>query len=264
MKKDNPLIDVVMPTFNSEKYISGTIDSIIKQDYKNWRLLISDGGSTDKTLKIIDKYVSCNKNIIKVFSGPDRGPADARRRCIQYDKKSDYIAFCDADDIWHKNKLKKQISFMVKKGINFCYTDYEIISDDGTKKLGTVNPCNSYSYFQYLRKRGIVNSSVLIKKSLLDMDVIKRVGRCHGEDLLWWLLILRKGEVAKKCVGILVKYRIARGSLSTNIFSHLRSIFEIYFLELKDNRFLKLIYFFLYLINVIVRIAYSRIQQKVS
>ena len=264
VKKDKPLIDIVMPTFNSEKYISATIESIINQDYKDWRLLISDGGSTDKTLEIIRDYVSRHNNIIIIYSGNDRGPADARRRCIQYDKKSAYVAFCDADDIWHKNKLKKQITFMLNNEINFCYTDYKIISDDGTKRLGTVKPSNSYTYFEYLRKRGIVNSSVIVKKNIMDLQIIERVGRCHGEDLLWWLLLFRKGEVAVKCSGLLVEYRIAKGSLSTNIFPHLKSILEIYFIELKDNRLLKVIYFLLYLFNVFVRILCSRIQHKTS
>ena len=114
------LVSIITPTYNSEKFISETINSVLNQTYTNWELLITDDCSTDKTVEIVESYVKKDCRI-KFFSlKKNSGAAIARNNSIK-NSKGRYISFLDSDDLWLKNKLELQINFM-KKGISFLVT----------------------------------------------------------------------------------------------------------------------------------------------
>jgi len=95
---------IIICCFNSEKYIRETIDSIVKQTYKFWEIVIINDGSSDKTEEIINEYI--NKKLpIKYFKQKNKGFADARNKAIEL-SKYDWIAIIDHDDICEKNRLK--------------------------------------------------------------------------------------------------------------------------------------------------------------
>ena len=99
--KDN--IDIILPNFNSSKFISQTIKSIMHQNYKNWKLIIVDDCSNNETKNILKEY--SNKKKIKIFwQKKNRGAGFCRNYAIKK-STSPYLAFIDSDDIWKKNKL---------------------------------------------------------------------------------------------------------------------------------------------------------------
>ena len=96
---DKPLISIITPSLNSGIFIKEAINSVSAQTYKNWELLIVDGGSTDDTIKIIKKYADQDPRIKLIENLNDRGTSQARSFGIKK-SKGDYLAFIDSDDIW--------------------------------------------------------------------------------------------------------------------------------------------------------------------
>ena len=116
------LVSIIMPTYNASEFLVSSIESIIKQTYTNWELLISDDASTNaKTKDILINYEKSDSRIKVFFLKENKGPAAARNNSIK-EAKGKYIAFCDSDDRWKPNKLEKQIAFMTKSDCCLCYS----------------------------------------------------------------------------------------------------------------------------------------------
>ena len=114
-KKEKIKVDIILPNYNSSNYIIKTVNSILNQSYKNWKLIIVDDNSDDKTVRILKKNFK-NKNIKIYFLKKNRGAGFCRNYAIKK-SSSPYIAFIDSDDIWNREKLKKQINFMQREWI---------------------------------------------------------------------------------------------------------------------------------------------------
>lgn len=126
------MVSIITPAYNSEKFIAETIQSVLAQTYQNWELLIVDDCSTDKTAEIISRFQDSR---IKYFHNyTNKGSAFSRNLALQK-AKGKWIAFLDSDDLWHPEKLEKQIEFMKKNNYRFSYTNYCEI-DETSKERG--------------------------------------------------------------------------------------------------------------------------------
>lgn len=119
------LVSIIMPAYNSGKYISESIESIQAQTYKNWELLVVDDCSKDSTVEIIQKYAADDNRIRLLHNEKNSGAAISRNYALR-EAKGKWIAFLDSDDVWLPQKLEKQIDFMMSNGYKFTYTDYRI------------------------------------------------------------------------------------------------------------------------------------------
>ena len=136
---NTPLVSVIMPCYNSERFIAESIDSVIGQSYPNFELLITDDGSTDNSVEIIKNKVE-KDNRIKLFILKERiGIAKARNNSLSH-AKGRFIAFLDSDDIWTSNKLSTQINFIINNNIGFSYSDYELIDEEERKTKSSRTP----------------------------------------------------------------------------------------------------------------------------
>jgi len=118
-KNNHPLISIIIPTFNRADWIKAAIESVLKQTYQNFELLIIDDGSTDNTKKIIS---FCDKKI-KYYFQKNKGPSAARNFGIK-EANGKYICFLDSDDQWAKTKLERQLNLIfADPNIKICYTD---------------------------------------------------------------------------------------------------------------------------------------------
>lgn len=122
--QNNALISIVMPSYNTEKYISESINSVLAQTYTNWELIIVDDCSTDNTDEIIKPYLSDER--IKYLKNEKNSGAAISRNYALREAKGKYVAFLDSDDTWEPEKLEKQVRFMEESGYKFTYTDYRI------------------------------------------------------------------------------------------------------------------------------------------
>lgn len=106
----NPLISVVVPVYKVEKYLSNCIESVQRQSYFNWELILVDDGSPDRCPQICDKY-ACHDDRIKVIHKENGRVAKARNAALRV-AKGDYITFLDGDDYLHKDYLRKMLDLM--------------------------------------------------------------------------------------------------------------------------------------------------------
>ena len=124
----NPKISIITPCFNCEKFISETIESVLKQTYTNFEMIIVDDASTDKSFDIIKEYALKDSRII-YFQNQQNSGANYSRNFAIKNATGDYIAFLDSDDIWDESKIKTQIEFMENNNCDFSYTSYELIDE---------------------------------------------------------------------------------------------------------------------------------------
>ena len=125
-------VDIVLPNYNSYPFIEETLKSIISQTFKNWKLFIVDGNSNIETQKILKKYNN-HPNINIIWLKKNKRPGFCRNLVIR-GSKSEYIAFIDSDDIWEKEKLSKQLTFMIKNKYQFTYTNFTAFRSENKKK----------------------------------------------------------------------------------------------------------------------------------
>mgnify|MGYP001282934927 CR=1 FL=1 len=217
-------IDIILPNYNSEKYIRQTIKSIINQEYKNWKLLIIDDCSNDKTKKILKNFSKHKK--IKIFwLKKNRGAGYSRNYAL---KKSNapFVAFIDSDDLWKKNKLKNQLNFMKKNNFTFTYTNYETFG----KKRKKINNPSKLNYYEFIKNTSIPTSTMMIKREKIKNTRFTNTKIC--EDYYFKCKILKKIKFAYCLKNNLTMYRIRENSLQSN---NLRNFYWIWKINKKFN-----------------------------
>lgn len=127
-------VSIITPAFNSEKFIAETILSVQAQTYQDWEMLIIDDCSTDKTAEIVASFQEKDSRIKLFKNETNRGSAYSRNLALR-NAKGKWIAFLDSDDVWHPEKLERQIEFMLKNNYNFSYTNYCEINEN-SKETG--------------------------------------------------------------------------------------------------------------------------------
>lgn len=220
-----PLVSIIMPCYNAERYIAQSIESVLAQSYQNWELIITDDASTDKSVEIISKY-SKNDDRISVMV-PDEHQGIARTRNMSISRaRGRFVAFLDNDDLWKPEKLEKQIKFMLEKEIGFSYTSYELVDQDGITKNKIIQTQGVVDYKKYLRNTIIGCGTVMI-----DRDIVGHFGmpiNDTSDDMAAWLSILRRGFKAYPLDEVLLQYRVTGKSASSNKFKASRDVWRVY------------------------------------
>ena len=121
-----PLVSVIMPCYNCADFIEESIISVLSQDYSEIELILIDDGSTDSTADVIS---TINDPRIRYFSQPNSGVSAARNNGLDQ-AKGEYIAFIDADDIWHKSKLRLQTQLLQDSDFQVCFTSFKVWKAD--------------------------------------------------------------------------------------------------------------------------------------
>ena len=126
-----PLISVIVPIYNGKRYLEPTLESVISQTYLNWELILIDNGSTDNSSKIIKSFMAMDNRIISInLNENSGGPAYPRNLGIEK-ARGDYVAFLDADDVWDIDKLKNQVDFIIKEGLDVVHGKAEYMDASG-------------------------------------------------------------------------------------------------------------------------------------
>jgi glycosyltransferase involved in cell wall biosynthesis len=219
-----PLVSIIMPAFNAEKFISESIISVIKQTYTNWELLIINDGSIDKTSEIISKF---SDHRIILFEQKNAGVANARNIGIQ-NSKGCYIAFLDSDDTWLEDKLKIQTEFMIlNSNIGFTYTNYFSFYDNKLIKNKQLHPFKIDKFNEKLLVFNFIASLTVMVKSNLIKELEGFDNKLHGpEDWDLWIRISQKTEsfyIDKK----LAIYREHNQGISKNKSIQLKEEFKV-------------------------------------
>ncbi len=219
MENKKTEVDIILPNFNSFEFIDETVQSIINQKYTNWKLIIVDDNSNQETKSIIKKYEKLKK--VKIFwLKRNKGAAYCRNFAINK-TNSNFIAFIDSDDVWGKNKLKKQIKFMKKNNYSFTYTNYETI---GLKKKNVITP-EKISFDEFIKNTSIATSTMIVRRNI--SKGVKFTNSKICEDYFFKCKILKKIKFAYRLNSNLCKYRIRNGSLQSNKLKNFYWIWKI-------------------------------------
>lgn len=219
-----PLVSIIMPAYNAEKYIKFAIESVLAQNYMNWELLICDDASKDATKKIVNDYKNFDNRIKLISLEKNSGAAIARNQAIEK-AVGDFIAFLDSDDVWFKEKLKKQVSFMIENNYDFSCTFYNKISSEGFE-LNSKIAYKSTGTYDDLLLNCPGNSTVIYNSKLLGKYYISDIRKRN--DYLMWLQIIKSSKRIYCLEEILSSHRIIENSLSKKKSSLIKYHWYIY------------------------------------
>lgn len=249
---ENDLISIIIPVYNCEKYIKDTIQSVCQQTYKNWEMIIVNDCSKDKSLEIARENVADITEKVKVIGlKQNSGVAIARNEALKV-ARGEFIAYLDGDDLWKKDKLKKQVKFMKSNNYNFTYTKYEYLKEDGKTKEIKIFP-KSLTYKQSLKNTVILTSTVMINRQLLDEKLLIMPNIRRGQDTATWWQILKEGNTAWGLDEVFTAYRRQAQSLSFNKVKAIKRTWNLY-RNVEKFGIIKSAYYFLhYAVNAKLR-----------
>lgn len=186
MSNDYGLVSIVMPSYNSEKYIKDSIQSVLNQTYTNWELLIVDDCSTDKTVEIIKSF---KDERIMLFQNDTNSGAAISRNWALREAKGKWIAFLDSDDLWAPTKLKEQLTFMTERDCGFSYTDYRISKNGVLSNIIITSP-NKMNFRRI--KHYCYVSTVTVMYDFEKVGLIQISDLRKNNDYAMWLRALKK------------------------------------------------------------------------
>lgn len=216
---NQPLISVITPIFNGERYILETIQSVLNQSYKNWEMIIVDNCSTDNS-RIIVNQISDDR--IKLIELEYNSGGPARPRNIGLDNaKGEYIAFLDADDVWLPEKLEKQIKFIQKDDVDIVHTLANKIDENSTYR-GVLNGQRAYNKLKYffnekniLYYTNFININSVLMKTNKEIKFSEDKNLVALEDWNYWIDNLHSGLTVKLLEERLLNYRVHPASASS-------------------------------------------------
>lgn len=238
--KEEIKVSVIIPVYNAEKCIEKTIKNIKEQTYKNIEIILIDDASKDNSLKIMKTLV--DKNMKLIINKKNIGSANSRNKGIKL-AIGKYLCFQDADDLWEKDKIEKQVEFMEKKQIAFSYTGFEYVYKHRKKK---VNVPKELNYKKALKDTKILSSSVMFNIDKIDKSLIY-MPDIEAEDIATWWKILKKGYIAYGLNETLVYYFQVKNSKSANKLKSAVNRWNIY-RKVENFNILKSIYYFIFYI----------------
>ena len=209
--KDNGLVSVIMPSYNTAKYIADSIESILNQTYPYWELIVVDDCSTDDTDIVVANYLS-DERIHYLKNEKNSGAAVSRNYALR-EARGKWIAFLDSDDVWLPEKLEKQIAFMLENDYKFTCTDYRICQNGQwlpyvytSPKVITKRKLQNYCYF--------FTSTVMYDRKFVGLIQIAPIRK--NNDYAMWLRIAEKTSCYRlpQCLSYYIKHEnsISSGS----------------------------------------------------
>lgn len=213
-----PLVSIIMPAFNVERYVSESIESVISQTFQDWELIIIDDCSTDRTFEIASNFAKGDERIQALMNELNFGGAQTRNKGIEV-AKGKYIAFLDSDDLWLPNKLAEQIAFMEERSLSFSYSSYLNIDAEG-KILSRVSVPPKVSFNSMVYHNYIGCLTAIYDQSKLGKVFFPNIKK--RQDFALWLTLLKRVPYAYGMPEPLAKYRNGTGTLSANKLSALK------------------------------------------
>lgn len=194
---EQPLVSVIMPTYNHAKFIGKAIESVLSQTYKNFEMIIIDNYSEDDTEKIVASYE--DDRIIYLKFKNNGIIAASRNHGIKH-SHGEYVAFLDSDDFWHKQKLEKQLPHfgtpeiigVASNAVLVSETPYYRKDNLARSKRGYVD----YKYRDILNRNRIMTSSLIVRRDMLDQSGLFDEDKTFSfiEDWELWLRMARYGS----------------------------------------------------------------------
>ncbi|MFC0559257.1 glycosyltransferase family 2 protein [Halalkalibacter alkalisediminis] len=238
---EKPLVSIVTPVYNAERFVTETIHSVTAQTYSNWELIVVDDCSNDQSKEIIRSFQEKDDRIKYECLETNMGAAVARNTGI---KKAvgKYVAFLDSDDLWRPEKLEKQVAFMEDGQKLFSFTGYQLLNEDGSERGKVISVPKVVTYESLLKNTIIGCLTVMLNIEVLGKVQMPTIRT--RQDFVLWLSILKNGHVAYGLQEDLAWYRKVKNSISSNKLNAAKRNWKIY-REFENLPFFKACYVFI-------------------
>ena len=222
---NHPLVSIITPAFNAEKYINDNILSVVSQTYCHWELIIVDDCSVDGTVQSVKKWQERDERIRLFCNRKNLGPGPSRNLAVEK-SQGRFVAFLDSDDIWLPEKLQTQVNIMLDREAVMSFASYETIDEKG-KLIGKVIKAPiELGYESLLRNTVIGCLTVMVDK--LKYPCIKMPDIPCRQPLVLWLKILRETGPAVGIPQVLARYRVRSDSISSNKYVAAKQVWQVY------------------------------------
>ena len=227
------LVSIIIPFFNEDEYFESCINSILKQTYSNYEIIIVDDGSEKKFKDKLARYLNLYPNLIKIIThDTNKGVSSARNSGISV-AQGEYIAFIDSDDEWMPNKLEHQLSIIKKNSLDFIHGSYFIL--DENENFKGLNKATNMNYKKLLSSCDIGLSTVMIKTALCKKYEFSKIST--KEDYILWLQLSKNIPILFGDEQIVCIYRKKIDSLSNKLIIKFINAFIVYNKYEKQNLF---------------------------
>lgn len=245
------LVSIIVPVYRAAAYIAETIAMVEAQTWQEWELLLVDDCSPDDSAEVIRRVLERNgrreetaggqetqavqteiytgasgQRIALIRKRENGGAARARNTGLDM-ARGRYIAFLDADDVWHPEKLEKEMRFLRERKAGFVFTSYEFGDEQARPTGRVVHVPAQLTYRQALSRTVIFTTTVLFDREKIP-DRLLRMPVVESEDTATWWQILREGYTACGLDEVLAVYRRPARSLSSNKLTAVRRIWNLY------------------------------------
>ena len=247
MSNSQPLVSIVVPVYNAERFIHDTVETVLNQTYTNWELLLVDDCSTDSSVELIKPYLAKEKRIKLLKNEINSGAAISRNKGIDV-AIGRYIAFLDADDLWVTSKLEKQVDFMKRMDCSFSFTGYEFANAAGEPNGKKVHVPATITYKQALRNTTISTITVMFDMSVITKQDILMPDIKSEDTATWWKVL----KIIKHAYGIdevLSLYRRHGQTQSSNKIQSAIWTWKLYRTHEKLGLYVSVISFAMYTVN---------------
>ena len=243
-----PFVSIVMPCYNHSSFVTDSILGILNQSFSDFELIITDDCSTDGSKGIIKTFAQKDRRIIPIYHDKRGGVSKSRNDALRV-AKGDFIGFCDADDIWERDKLSKQINYLDSMPEYGAVHSDAIIIDENNKPTKETfsniyydGPIPIGNLFLKLCIRNFINTqTVLVRKRCIESAGLFNEKFIYMEDWIYWVKIAHKNLFAYLNEP-LARYRIHSGSTfhdrknyQINWVMGYRLLLETYYNEIPKN-----------------------------
>ncbi len=208
----SPRVSIIVPTYNRAKLLGRAIDSVVRQTFTDWELVIVDDGSTDHTPAVVDSYRSRLSRRLVYLTRQRGGSSAARNTGIEH-ARGEFVAFLDSDDEYLPCKLARQLElFELEESLGFVYSDYSYVGLDGVRHGSAFSECHPLArqvigravglnlyvcpegLVDYLLRGYFISTIVgMVRRGVLGQGVRFLEGQWYSEEWLFYL------EVARRC-----------------------------------------------------------------
>ena len=244
-------VSIIMPYYKKREFVGIAIESALSQTYQDFEIIIIYDDENLDDFEYIKAFEN-NDLRIKVIKNKFKIGAGLSRNIGIKNSSNKFIAFLDCDDVWKKNKLQNQISYMNENKIDFSFTAYDIV-DYSNKKIGERKAKKILNFSDLIKSCDIGLSTVLLKKKILNEKKYRFPDLITKEDYVLWLMLAKDGI---KLMGLdenLVKWRKCKNSLSSSTFQKLKDGYKVYRNYLGYGKLKSLFYLINLSINFILK-----------
>lgn len=233
-----PRVSVVIPTFNCERFIGRTVDSALRQTYRDFEIIVVDDGSTDGTQAVLAQYGDALRYIRQANQG-----ASAARNAALSTATGEYLAYLDADDVWDPQKLARQVTYLdANPACGFVHTEVAVIDEQDMVLHARFNQETGRTVPQGRCLNDILQRSHIQTLTVLERrSAFERAGKFDlrlpvAQDYLHWIQVVLQGYEVGYLPDPLGQYRWRAGSLMSSQRRLLADFAKIYEILLNEHR----------------------------